>query len=474
MVGNEQEPRFTEEFSREGARLGPFGPTGVWSDGELLWLADESQVIKAYRLSSFRNRAEATGAAELAPGRAILLPPSHVARGLWSDRTTLWVVEGVSGELRAYNLADGRRMSQLDITGIEGDPWDIWSNGVTLWVSGWSDAGRPQVLAYYLAGGRRDPARDLPLLQVASDGLASLPAEVRGLWSDGERMWVSDGQSQVWVYCLNANASCHTEDGTLRRDRVLTRRVANLLTRDEDRDIVPASNIRTYTIWSDGETLWRMNNASTPPTFEAHSLSTGADIGRDVVLTSANAHPIGVWGNDSTIWVSDYQDDKLYAYDRTNGTSYDETRNIDLAGGNDNPRDIWGNDSTIWVADGRAKKLYAYHLAAGDDFGGRDESSEFDLAPGNDRPIGLWSDGNTIWVIDNTDDVAYAYALAGGARRPAKDLSLVVYLGDFGSPAFFDGPLGIWSDGTERFWVSYATNVATSIYAYRAHSDLFE
>ena len=194
-VGNpNKNPVFTEEFSREGARLGPFGPTGVWSDGELLWLADESQVIKAYRLSSFRNRAEATGAAELAPGRAILLPPSHVARGLWSDRTTLWVVEGVSGELRAYNLADGRRMSQLDITGIEGDPWDIWSNGVTLWVSGWSDAGRPQVLAYYLAGGRRDPARDLPLLQVASDGLASLPAEVRGLWSDGERMWVSDGQ----------------------------------------------------------------------------------------------------------------------------------------------------------------------------------------------------------------------------------------------------------------------------------------
>ena len=156
---------YTEEFSREGARLGPFGPTGVWSDGELLWLADESQVIKAYRLSSFRNRAEASGAAELAPGRAILLSRDHVARGLWSDRTTLWVVEGVSGELLAFNLADGRRMSQLDITGIEGDPWGIWSNGVTLWVSGWSDAYRPQVLAYELASGRRDPARDLHVQQ---------------------------------------------------------------------------------------------------------------------------------------------------------------------------------------------------------------------------------------------------------------------------------------------------------------------
>ena len=33
---------------------------------------------------------------------------------------------------------------------------------------------------------------------------------------------------------------------------------------------------------------------------------------------------------------------------------------------------------------------------------------------------------------------------------------------------------GIWSDGTERFWVSYSSTAAAAIYAYRAHSDLFE
>ena len=159
-------------------------------------------------------------------------------------------------------------------------------------------------------------------------------------------------------------------------------------------------------------------------------------------MAHANDDPSGVWGNDSTIWVSDGKDDKLYAYAKSDLTR-DSTRDIDLAAGNDDPRDIWGNDSTIWVADHRDDKLYAYHLAAGDDFGDRDQSSEFDLAPGNGLPLGLWSDGNTIWVADNHDEVAYAYALADGARRPAKDLSnLVVYLGDWDSPAFFDGPRG--------------------------------
>ena len=103
----------------------------------------------------------------------------------------------------------------------------MWSDGVTLWVGEqtYPSEDRYVVRAYrFNPEGRtpvRDPERDLPL----HVGQAS------GLWSDGERIWVGDSHSRVYVYCLDAMAACHantTEDVTLRANLAPARSSLNI------------------------------------------------------------------------------------------------------------------------------------------------------------------------------------------------------------------------------------------------------
>ena len=57
-----------------------------------------------------------------------------VARGIWSDGTTMWV--GEPGSLRAYFLDTGIRRPALDLR-LDWDemPGDMWSSGETLWIT---------------------------------------------------------------------------------------------------------------------------------------------------------------------------------------------------------------------------------------------------------------------------------------------------------------------------------------------------
>ena len=202
-----------------GARDGLVKPDGVWSDGDVVWVSDVSLVVKAYRVSSFAEKTGPESVAELLPDRSLTMPGRSVPRGVWSDGTTIWVVDafrdgrvGVNRrpKLVAFDLASGDRDAGRDITGLNGTPDGVWSDGVTMWVSTsprsvseGSRPGRDKVLAYWFDpdGGeaRRDPGRDLKLAV----------RNASGLWSDGEQMWVGDGGSGVHVYCLDSAASCH-------------------------------------------------------------------------------------------------------------------------------------------------------------------------------------------------------------------------------------------------------------------------
>ena len=103
-------------------------PTGLWSDGTTLWVADVGTAkVYAYSL--------ATGAP--ASDKSIVLPSSNAApRGLWSDGETLWVTDSADDRVYAYSLADGSRAkvkaSLLAPANIF--PRDLWSDGGTLWV----------------------------------------------------------------------------------------------------------------------------------------------------------------------------------------------------------------------------------------------------------------------------------------------------------------------------------------------------
>ena len=117
------------------------------------------------------------------------------ARGLWSDGEVLWVADYADSKLYAYELADGARLASRDIATWDGVtrnaaryPTDAWSDGETVWVS---DNERDRVYAYRLSDGRRQSGRD-PALAVEN-------RHPNGVWGDGETLWALDDRD-AWAY----------------------------------------------------------------------------------------------------------------------------------------------------------------------------------------------------------------------------------------------------------------------------------
>ena len=75
-------------------------------------------------------------------------------KGIWSDKTTVWVVDDLDNKLYAYTLATGARDSGKDIIldPANGAPWGIWSDGTIIWVT--NNTGY-NLYAYTLDGGTR-------------------------------------------------------------------------------------------------------------------------------------------------------------------------------------------------------------------------------------------------------------------------------------------------------------------------------
>ncbi len=312
-----------------GARDGLVKPDGVWSDGTTIWVSDVSRVVKAYKVSSFAERTSTEAVAKLLPDRSLTMPTRSVPRGIWSDGTTIWVVDAFRDErvgvnrrpkMVAFDLANGDRDDSRDITGLNGTPEGVWSDGVTMWVSTspssvseGSRPGRDKVLAYWFnpEGGpaERDPGRDLKLATRTASGL----------WSDGEQMWVGDGGSGVHVYCLDSAASCH--------------------------DAPP-----------------RSTDATTALVYAAGNIE----------LASAIEQPTGIWSDGTTLYVAETDTNKIYRYTvdgEAQGTA------LALATGNTEPKGLWSDGTTMWVADSLDKKLYAYTL---EPLGARhDQGSQF-------------------------------------------------------------------------------------------------
>ena len=131
----------------------------------------------------------------------------------------------------------------------------------------------------------------------------------------------------------------------------------------------------------------------------------------------------GIWSDGTTVWVLDNRKTLAYAYaldggQRQDGTGDTTNREFRRPGGNDNAAGVWSDGTTIWVADASDDKVYAYALSGGKRQDGTDgtEDLEFDLHTANGRPTGIWSDGSTIWVADYTD--GKALRLRAGRRGP--------------------------------------------------------
>ena len=207
-----------------GRRDATYSPYTLWSDGEILWVAERDiGMMLPYRLSDgkfLRDQRFIMGPFKPRWGHSFLAPAA-----LWSDGKTLWVADakisqlifavklenelwvGPSQDLFVPSAFDNCYIPEMprpsdmmpsatctNETAL-GDALDdknndspvgAYSDGRWLWVAvdyGKNKAGR--LLAFNLLSGERAASRDI-----------TLQADIKnpiGMWSDGENLWVVDG-----------------------------------------------------------------------------------------------------------------------------------------------------------------------------------------------------------------------------------------------------------------------------------------
>ena len=168
-------------------------PAGIWSDTTTMWVADSGDdKLYAYTL--------ATGARD-EDSEFNLHGDNDNPVGIWSDGTTMWVTDGGDNKLYAYALSGGARQDgsgattdrEFNLHGDNSNPAGIWSNDTTMWVM---DSADGMLYAYTLASGARDPQGEFTLRSGQLVGW--------GIWSDGTTMWVADpaGQNKIYSYIL--------------------------------------------------------------------------------------------------------------------------------------------------------------------------------------------------------------------------------------------------------------------------------
>ena len=108
-------------------------------------------------------------------------------RGLWSDGTTMWVVDATDGKIYAYNLTTKARDADKDFDTLTAAgntaPIGLWSDKTTMWAA---DVNEDKIYAYNMATKARDAAKDFDTLDAAFND------DPIGLWSDNTTMWVAD------------------------------------------------------------------------------------------------------------------------------------------------------------------------------------------------------------------------------------------------------------------------------------------
>ena len=187
-------------------------PRGICSDGTTMFVADSGDdKVYAYRMSNTTR---------ISTREVTLDSANNSPQGLSCDRTHLWVAEDnddLTSKIFVYQRSDGSHVSTLDIGAStlspssnmgplnNNDQRGMWSNGTTLFVV---DHGDTQIYGYQLSDQSQDVDKNL--------SLDAANADPWGLWFDGRVLWVADtADDKVYVYDLPGAQPDNTPaDGT--------------------------------------------------------------------------------------------------------------------------------------------------------------------------------------------------------------------------------------------------------------------
>ena len=214
-------------------------------------------------------------------------------------------------------------------------------------------------------------------------------------------------------------------------------------------------------LWSDGQTIWVLNNAgSGADSIFAYDLATGErKATSEFTLDSRNRFSHGIWSDGDTVWVADSGQDLLFAYDLATGERRSDD-DLKLHEDNRDPRGIWSDGDTIYVLDSVKDSLFAYDLESGTLI------AQYSLHSLSRSPRGIWSDGVTIWISDDSAKRIFAYKIEddGLTRIEGEEFSYQPLL-----KAGNGQPRGIWSD---RDVVFVADEQDDRIYSYNMPETL--
>ena len=397
--------------------------------------------------------------------------------GMWTDGTTMWVADRHNGKLFAYDRGTKARVPPKDFDTLipagNTDPWGIWSDGATMWVA---DISERKIFSYNMPS-RVDAT--LRRLTVTPRGITGFSPEVTayhvGVANDVTQVSLtptvnlSGGRIDVDGSAV-ASGSAHSfslSEGrndvtiTVTADDGRTTKVYTVTVGRSDTTVYgwnaaadfntlnAADNDYPAALWADSTTMWVSDLADDK--LYAYSRSTrDRDPGKDfdALGSVGNTSPAGMWSDGETMWIADPDDDKIYAYDVA-AKSHEQSKDFNTlsAAGNEYPTGIWSDGTTMWVVDSQDEKIYAYNLATK----ARDAARDFSTLSAVGSLRGMWSDGTTMWVVDDwgphgSGDKIHAYDMATKTRDPARDFTGLVAAGN-------QEPSGIWSDGA-TLWVA--------------------
>ena len=345
-------------------------PTGIWSDGATMWVANPlDQKIYAFDLSDKQR----------APTRDFntLVAAGNVGpRGIWSDDTTMWVADQSLSKVFSYNMPPSANanlssltLSPRDIIGFAPD-----RTSYQLGVAG--SVGTATITA----------AADHP---AATLGFSTTDTD---LGTPGHQVSLSAGRNTVTV-------TVTAEDDSTRAYTVTINRGVNAQygwKADDDLDgLITAGNRGPRGIWGNSTTFY-ISDFDDDKVY-AYNRDGTRDDTKDFD-TSGSTFPNGIWSDGTTLWVADSGSTTLFAYTLSNGNR-NTGAEITLA---NSARGVWGNSTTIWAVNDTTDKLEAYQKSGGTDDNGKDITLHAD----NGDPAGIWSDDTTVWVADHGEDQA--------------------------------------------------------------------
>jgi hypothetical protein len=143
-VGNITGFEYTVPTSSVMSNAGNDNPQGIWSDGTTMWVVDGSDAkIYAYNMSDKTRDAAKDFDTLSAAG-------NDKPVGIWSDGNTMWVADYWDDKIYAYSMFDKSRKSDNDKNNIN-DPTYIASDGKFMWVHSNSYSSGYQIPAYGLS-----------------------------------------------------------------------------------------------------------------------------------------------------------------------------------------------------------------------------------------------------------------------------------------------------------------------------------